>query len=275
MSPPMEFAGRTAVVTGAGGGIGRALALGLAAKGAALALVDIDPAGLAKTAQLTQVGAQRLTLHPLDLTDRVAIERLPADVVGRHGGVDLLINNAGVAVGGAFEEISDEDFAWLFQVNFFGTVRMTRAFLPALKAAPRGHLINVASIFGLIAAPGHTAYAASKFAVRGLSLALRAELAATSSVRVTDVYPGGVATAIAERARVPAGVPPEEVERRRREFARSLRMSPEDAAAEILRGIARGKKRVLVGTTTRIASVVERLAPVSHGRLLGLEKKRY
>lgn len=194
----MRLENRTAVVTGAASGIGRAIAISAAKRGCHLALVDRDHDGLEETRDLLAPHGVRVSLHSLDLTDRAGIAALPEAVLAQHEGVDLLVNNAGVALGGAFEDISEEDFDWLFEINVSAVVRMTRHFLPLLRLSPEARIVNISSLYGLIAPPGQTAYAASKFAVRGFSDALRHELAG-SSIGVTVVHPGGVATAIASR----------------------------------------------------------------------------
>ncbi len=269
MAERMRLEGRTAVITGAAGGIGRAIAVSLARRGCHLALADIDEAGMTGTEDLVRSNSVRVTRHRLDVADRIAVAAFPAQVAAEHSGVDLLVNNAGVAVGGTFEQVSDEDFEWLIEINFWGVVRMTRAFLPALRASGDARVVNLSSVFGLIAPPEHAAYAASKFAVRGFSEALRHELEG-SSVGVTVVHPGGVATSISEKARVPAGVSAEEVERRRERFRKLLRLPPEVAGETIVRGIERRKPRVLVGSDAKILSVIARVLPVSYWKVLAL-----
>ena len=201
---------RAAVITGAAGGIGRAIALSLARRGCHLALADVDEAGLAQMqAQAAPCGV-RVSCHRLDVASREAVAELPAQVLGAHGRVDLLFNNAGVALVGNFEQVSEADFDWLMEINFHGVVRMTRAFLPVLKAGDDSRIVNLSSVFGLISPPGQCAYSASKFAVRGFSNALRHELAG-SRVGVSVVHPGGVATAIAQNARFPRDLPAEQL----------------------------------------------------------------
>ena len=172
----MKLAGRTAVVTGAGSGIGRALAVSLAGRHCHLALADIDDAALSQTGVLVENRAVKVSLHHLDVADPHAVAALPKAVAQRHPQVDLLFNNAGVALGGSFEEISEADFQWLFDINFWGVVRMSRAFLPVLRQSDAARIVNISSLFGLISPPGQAAYSASKFAVRGFSNALRYEL---------------------------------------------------------------------------------------------------
>lgn len=262
----LKVVGRTAVITGAASGIGRALALLLARRGCNLALIDIDGAGLASIAR--EIGGVRVTTHHFDVADRAAVAALPSQLLTTHPGIDLLFNNAGVALGGTFEQVSEEDFEWLFSVNFFGVVRMTRALLPLLKQSDDACIINISSVFGLIAPPGHAAYVASKFAVRGFSHSLRHELEG-SNVSVMVVHPGGVATSISDNARVPKDAPPEVVEQRRAEAKKFLRMPPETAAEIILKAVERRQARVLVGNDARGAAWLERISPTAYWRLIG------
>jgi NAD(P)-dependent dehydrogenase (short-subunit alcohol dehydrogenase family) len=173
----------------------------LSRRGCHLALAVVDETGLADTAQIAVANGVRVTRHLLDVADREAVAAFPGAVTAVHPRVDLLVNNAGVALGGTFEEVSEEDFEWLFAINVSGVVRMIRAFLPLLKASDDARIIDLSSIYGLVSPPGQTAYAASKFAVRGFSQALGHELKETR-IRVTVVHPGGVATSIANSARV-------------------------------------------------------------------------
>ncbi len=269
MAERMRLEGRTAVITGAAGGIGRAIAMSLARRGCHLALADVDETGMAGTEELVQPHGVRVTRHLLDVADRAAVADFPALVAAEHPGINLLINNAGVAVGGTFEQVSEEDFEWLFEINFWGVVRMTRAFLPLLRASGDARVVNLSSVFGLVAPPEQVAYAASKFAVRGFSEALRHELEG-SGVGVTVVHPGGVATSISEKARVPSGVSAEEVERRREQFRKLLRLSPDVAGETIVRGVERRKPRVLVGSDAKVLSLIARVMPVSYWKVLAL-----
>lgn len=273
MAERMRLEGRTAVVTGGGGGIGRAIAVSLARRRCHLALADIDAEGMEGTADLARVHGVRVTRHRIDVAERSAVAGFPALVAAEHGGVDLLFNNAGVAVGGTFEQVSEEDFEWLFEINFWGVVRMTRAFLPLLRASKGGHVVNLSSVFGLVAPPEQVAYAASKFAVRGFSEALRHELEG-SGVGVTVVHPGGVATSIAEKARVPAGATAEEVARRHERFRKLLRLPPEVAGEAIVRGVERRRPRVLVGSDAKVLSLIARALPVSYWKVLVLRAGR-
>jgi short-subunit dehydrogenase len=263
----MRLEGRTAVITGAANGIGRAIALSLARRGGNLALADIDETGLANTAELARQEGVSVSQHRLDVADRAAVADFPNVVADEHAGVDVLVNNAGVAVGGTFEQISDEDFEWLFEINFWGVVRMTRAFLPLLRASEDACVVNLSSIYGVVAPPEQTAYSASKFAVRGFSEALRHELEA-SNIGVTVVHPGGVATSIAENAHIPAGVSEEEIARRQERYRKLLTMPPEVAGEIIVRGIERRQPRVLVGSDAKVLSLIARLLPASYWKVL-------
>jgi len=267
MSAQMILAGRTAVITGAGSGIGRAVAISLAQRGCHLALSDINESGLIETVHLVRAPGLRVSSHRLDVSDRAQVAAYPALVLAEHPGVDILVNNAGVALGGHFDEVSDEDFEWLFSINFWGVLRMTRAFMPLLKASNDARLVNLSSVYGIVAPAGQAAYSASKFAVRGFSEALRHELEG-STVGVTVVHPGGVATSIADNARIPSGADPVEVERRRSVQNKLLRMPPARAGEIIVRGIERRKKRVLVGMDAEAVSLLARIAPVSYWAVL-------
>ncbi|MGY2049786.1 SDR family NAD(P)-dependent oxidoreductase [Methylobacterium sp. JK268] len=267
MAARFELRDRTALVTGAASGIGAALAQALAARGTRLALVDRDPEGLARLAAGLDGRAPGLSTHVVDLRDAAAIAALPDAVLGRHGTLDLLINNAGVALAGRFEEVSLDDVEWLMDINFRAVVRMSHAFLPALRRRPEAQIVNLSSLYGIIAPAGQTAYAASKFAVRGFSEALRHETEG-SGLHVMVVHPGGVATAIARNSRTGAGVDPAEAERGRRAFEKHLRLSPEAAAAQILAGIERKAPRLIVGSDAKQVALIQRLMPVRYWSLI-------
>jgi short-subunit dehydrogenase len=263
---------RTAVVTGAAGGIGRGIAAALARRSCHLALADIDESGLNAVAAELAAPGLRISIHRLDVADAAAVAAFPAAVTAMHPGVDILVNNAGVALGGTFEQVAPEDFEWLFSINFWGVVRMTRAFLPLLRRSGEARLVNLSSLFGMIAPPGQAAYVASKFAVRGFSESLRHELA-NSRVGVTVVHPGGVATSIARNARVPRGAPAGEVKRKLREFDAFLRMNPEDVGETIVRAVERRKARIIIGAEAKLAALLERLMPVNYWTVLGRKLK--
>ncbi len=243
------------MVTGAGSGIGRALAQQLAATGSALALADIDEAGLLETAQSLEKKSALVTTHVLD------------DVAGRHGCVTLLINNAGVSLHGDFEEISLDDFRWLMSINFWGTVYGANYFLPVLKREKRAHIVNLSSVFGLIAPAGQAPYAASKFAVRGFTEALRHELV-DSNVGVSCVHPGGIKTPIARRSRIGAGASAAKREENIERFERLARTTPEKAAERILRGVERREPRILIGTDAYQIDILQRLRRAGYWKTL-------
>jgi len=269
----MTLQGRTAVITGSAGGIGRAIANSLARRGCHLALADIDDAALASAAAELAAHKVRISRHHLDVSDRAAIAAFPQQVTAEHPGVDILVNNAGVALGGTFEQVTEADFDWLLSINFWGVVRMTRAFLPLLHKSEEARIVNISSIFGIIAPPGQTAYAASKFAVRGFSESLRHELADTR-IGVTVVHPGGIATSIAKNARMPASLSDDEAAKRRTFFDSFLTMPPETAGEIIVRGVERRKARILVGSDAKYAELVERLMPVNYWKWLGRGGKK-
>jgi NADP-dependent 3-hydroxy acid dehydrogenase YdfG len=238
---------KVVVITGAGSGIGRALALELATRGSLLALSDVDEAGLAGTAELVKAaGARGLRTDRLDVADRAAFAAYAQTVVEHFGRVNVVVNNAGVALAGDLHDLTYDDMEWIVGVNFWGVVHGTKEFLPHLIASGDGHVVNLSSLFGLISMPGQSAYNATKYAVRGLSEALREEmLVAGHPVGVTVVHPGGIKTAIARNARVSAA---EDKDATARLFDEKLaRMSPERAAAIIVKGILGDKARVLVG----------------------------
>ena len=264
----MSFLSRgVAVVTGAGSGIGRALARQLAAAGSALALADLDEAGLHETARFLAGASALVTTHVLDVAKEEKVKAFAADVDRRHARVTLLINNAGVALHGSFEEISLGDFRWLMEINFWGAVYGVKYFLPLLKREPRAHIVNLSSVFGLIAPAGQAAYAASKFAVRGFTEALRHELEG-SPLGVSCVHPGGVRTSIARRARLGEGAPAGSYKETVAHFERLARTCPEAAAARILRGVERREPRILIGLDAYQLDILQRLRPASYWKPL-------
>ena len=204
--------GGVALITGAASGIGRALTLDLAGRGGALALLDRDAQGLAETGARAEALGAPVDLHGLDLADAAAIRALPAAIRARHGRLDLLVNNAGVALGGAFADTDLDDFEWVLDVNLRAPVRLIHALLPLLRESRPAWIVNVSSLYGIVAPPGQTAYCASKFGLRGFSESLRHELSG-SGTGLTLVHPGGVATAIARNARLPRGADPGQAER--------------------------------------------------------------
>jgi short-subunit dehydrogenase len=266
---PYRFAGRTAVLTGAAGGIGEQLAYGLAARGSHLVLVDVDEGRLKAVADRIRAAHPGLTVETIaaDLADRSAVEGVATRILADHAAIGLLVNNAGIALGGRFDQVTVAEFETVMNVNFRAPMLLIHALLPALTAEPGSHLVNVSSLFGLIAPAGQSAYSASKFALRGLSQVLHSELA-ESGVGVTTVHPGGVRTGIADNARVGSGVPASEIEPHRKVFAALLTYPPEKAARDILHGVERRKARVLVAFSAKLPDLLARLMPVGHARLI-------
>ena len=261
-----------AVVTGAGSGIGRALAQRLAVAGSALAIADIDEAGLQQTAQSLAKNSAIVTTHVVDVAKEESVESFAADVGARHRRVTLLINNAGVALHGNFEEISLDDLRWLMDINFWGAVYGVEYFLPMLKREPRAHIVNLSSVFGLIAPAGQAAYSASKFAVRGFTEALRHELDG-SNVQVSCVHPGGIRTRIAQQARLGAATPAERREESIARFEKLARTPPETAAAAILRGVEHREPRILIGIDAHQVDILQRLRPATYWKSLARRLK--
>jgi NAD(P)-dependent dehydrogenase (short-subunit alcohol dehydrogenase family) len=258
-----NFADKVVVITGAGSGIGRALALDLAARGAILALCDIVERGLAETEVLArEAGARDVQAELLDVSDRAAVGRYADSVVARFGRVNMVVNNAGVALDGALLDVGYDDMDWIMGVNFWGVVHGTKSFLPHLIASGDGHLVNLSSLFGLLSVPNQSLYNASKFAVRGFSEAVRQEmLLAGHPVGVSVVHPGGVKTGIARSGRSASARSAAEIEAANRHFEETLaRTTAERAAAIILRGVTRNKARILVGADAHVLHTVAKLA---------------
>lgn len=266
-----QFSGRTAAVTGAGSGIGRSLAVQLAKRACIVALADKDPDSLAETQKMVHDIGGTCSLHTLDVCDREAVEKFAADVVSQHGAVHMLFNNAGVALVDTIVEQSYNDFNWIMNVNFWGVVYGTNAFLPYMMDAEEAHIINISSLFGLLSMPLQSAYNASKFAVRGFTESLNMELAG-SSIRTSCVHPGGIKTDIAKHSRINSNVIPIPKEKLSTEFSRLARTTADQAAAQIIRGIEKKRRRILVGWDAKLMDLVVRLFPGSYSKLLGIER---
>lgn len=262
---------KTCVVTGAAGGIGRALALELGRRGARLALVDLDPDALDAVAAELSVP---VSVHAVSVADRAAMLALPAQVLAHHPSVDVLINNAGITVYGSFQEHTLDDWDRVLNVNLMGVVHGVHAFLPHLLQRPQAHIVNLSSIFGVVGVPNQSAYCASKFGVRGLSEALWEELAHTN-VGLTVVHPGGVRTGIMANSKA---ADPEEKAHMVHVFKKVMRA--ETAATEIVDAVLAGQPRLLVTREARVFDWLKRMAPVAGNRRavamiiqgMGLEK---
>ncbi|MBK7707437.1 MAG: SDR family NAD(P)-dependent oxidoreductase [Acidobacteria bacterium] len=255
------------VITGAASGIGRALAVRFSKeKIAGIAICDVNGAGLVETAQLA-AGPVPVSTHIVDTSKLDQIERLREEVVAKHGRATHLINNAGVGLMGTFEQISLEDFEWLMGINFWGVVYGCRVFLPILKEQESAHIVNISSVFGLVAPPEQTAYCASKFAVRGFTESLRHELEETH-IRVSSVHPGGIKTNIARNSRIGAKTPKEFKDQGVEFFDLVAQTSPEDAAETIVRGIKNDNPRILIGKDAYAINYVSRLFPRRYLRVI-------
>jgi len=264
----MQLANKTALITGAGSGIGRGITQALAKRGCNVIITDINEAGLLETESIIAPHQVEVTRHILDVSDRETIQQIADTVASKHGQIDLLINNAGVALGGTFEQVTEADFNWLFTINFHGVVWMTRTFFPLLKQSPDARIVNISSLFGIIAPPGQVAYCSAKFAVRGFSEALRHELVG-STIGVTVVHPGGINTNIVDNSRTAdAGYTEEEIQQQKETYKKSLVMPPEQAGEIIVNGIINRKDRVLVGNDAKLVAFITRLFPTRYWNII-------
>jgi NAD(P)-dependent dehydrogenase (short-subunit alcohol dehydrogenase family) len=267
-----DFTDRVAAITGAGSGMGRALAVDLARRGSHLALSDIDQVGLAETLAMCEGLGVKVTSQRVDVADRDSVYDWADRVVEDHGKVNLIFNNAGVALGATIDAMSYEDFEWLMNINFWGVVHGTKAFLPHLKASGEGHIVNISSVFGLISIPTQSAYNAAKFGVRGFTDALRMELdAERSNVSCTTIHPGGIKTNIARNARMDDSVGDltgEENDPNR--FDRIAMTTADKAARQILRAVRRNRRRALIGPDAKFLDLVSRLPAAVYQRVIVL-----
>jgi len=257
-----------AVVTGAATGIGRALAERLADEGASLCLADINKGELDVVAVGLRAKGCDVAAHAVNVADRQQVDTLCRKTVEQFGRVDVLINNAGVALCGDVEEVSLADIEWLMGINFWGTVYGVKYFLPILKQQKKAYIVNLSSVFGMIAAPGEAAYAASKFAVRGFTEALRHELAGTS-VQVSSVHPGGIRTGIAKSSRLGEGANRARHELDVAKFDFIARTTPERAADRIVSGMLQGETRILIGGDATLIDLIQRLWPRRYWQIMG------
>ena len=272
-----KFEGSAAALTGAASGIGRALALALAARGCDLALADLDEAGLASVAaEIAATYRRRITTRRVDVADPQQLDDFARAAIAEFPSLNILINNAGVALLGQFDEFEHDQMVWLMDINFWAVVRGTRAFLPQLRSRSQAHIVNISSIFGIIAPAGQSAYSASKFAVRGFSESLRHELSmSNSTVRLSVVHPGGVKTNIARRARVGAHLRDKHnAEDLGQRFEKLAGTTSAAAAERIIRGIERNEPRILIGWDARFLDVIQRLTPARYWSLLARAFRR-
>ncbi len=254
-----------AVVTGAGSGIGRALALRFAKEQiSGVAIADVDEAGLAETAKMIDIPS---SCHVLDVSKLDQVQKFADDVLAKHGRATHLINNAGVGMFGSFEEISLADFEWLMSINFWGVVYGCKVFMPILKQQDSAHIVNISSVFGMIAPPEQTAYCASKFAVRGFTESLRHELEATN-IKVSTVHPGGIKTNIARNSRIGENTPAGNKAQGIDFFDSVANTTAETAADVIVKGIKKQNTRILIGADAHAISYVHRLFPKKYLKVI-------
>jgi short-subunit dehydrogenase len=269
--------GATAAVTGAASGIGRALAIELAARGADLALADRDEAGLASVAEeIAKASRRKVSVHRVDVGDAGQIADFTNAAIAAHPGLNIVVNNAGVALLGQFHEIEQSEMEWLFNINFWSVVHATRAFLPHLASRNEAHIVNISSIYGIVAPAGQTAYSSAKFAVRGFSESLRHELqAAESPVRLSVVHPGGISTNIVRNMRMGTGVTDNERRSQAIEwFDQFAKTTPKDAALRIIKGIEKNEPRILIGSDARFLDLLQRFRPATYWRVMARRSEK-
>ena len=257
-----QLRGRVAAITGAGSGIGRAIAVELAKAGTHLALSDVDEVGLAQTVTTVEGFGVKVTSARVDVADRDAVQAWADEVADEHGQVNLVFNNAGVALGATVQGVSYDDFHWLMNINFWGVVHGTKAFLPHLQASGDGHVVNISSVFGLLGIPSQSAYNAAKFAVRGFTDSLRMELEIDPcGVSATTIHPGGIKTNIARNARMDESVHAlaDDPEQARVDFEKMFMTTPDKAARQIIKAVQRNRRRALIGPDAKVIDLVSRL----------------
>ncbi|MAK30557.1 SDR family NAD(P)-dependent oxidoreductase [Acinetobacter sp.] len=265
-----NFKNKVAAITGAGSGIGQQLAVLLAKEGCHLSLSDVNEQGLVATVELLKPYQIRVTTKKVDVSDRQAIKVWAAETVQNHGSVNMIFNNAGVALGSTVEGESYEDLEWVMGINFWGVVYGTKEFLPLIKQSKEGHIINISSLFGLTAQPTQSAYNASKFAVRGFTESLRQELdMEKSGVSALCVHPGGIRTNIANAAKMSdslktLGMHPD---KSIQSFNKLLRCPPEEAARQILEAVRKDKRRLLIGNDAKTLDLMQRIFPTGYQKV--------
>lgn len=266
-----NFKHKVAAITGAGSGIGQQLAVLLAQQGCHLSLSDINEQALLQTVELLKNHNVKITTEQVDVANREAMQAWAANTVHDHGSVNMIFNNAGVALGSTVEGASYEELEWIMNINFWGVVYGTKAFLPLIKQAGEGHIINVSSVFGLTAQPTQSAYNATKFAVRGFTESLRQELdLENTGVSALCVHPGGVRTNIANAAKMNDSLKTLGIstEASTASFNKFLRCSSEDAAQQILQAVQKNKRRLLIGRDAKIIDLIQRILPTGYQWLL-------
>jgi short-subunit dehydrogenase len=267
-----DLKGKVAVVTGTGSGIGRATAVELAKEGCLLAISDINPEELEATRQSIEKLGTKVHAKVLDVADKKAFHDYANEVADEFGKVNIVINNAGVAVSASLENTTYEDFEWLMNINFWGMVYGTKAFLPHLKKSGEGHICNVSSIFGFMAPPNTGAYNASKFAIRGFNETLRAELDIENcGVSLSSIHPGGIKTNIARDARMDEHTQQElgmDKDKAHQMFTQIARTTPEQAAKTIVNGIKKNKMRILIGADAHVVDWATRFMPILYRKLV-------
>lgn len=271
-----NFQNKVAAITGAGSGIGQQLALLLAKEGCHLSLSDVNEQGLIETVEKLKDTDVRVTIKKLDVVDQVAVKAWAEETVQDHGSVNMIFNNAGVALASTVEGASYEELEWIVNINFWGVVYGTKEFLPLIKKTGDGHIVNISSLFGLTAQPTQSAYNATKFAVRGFTESLRQELDMENcGVSALCVHPGGIRTNIANSAKMndslmTLGMNPE---KSAKSFNKLLRCPPEEAARQILEAVKKDKRRLLIGNDAKALDLLQRLLPTGYQKVIAFASK--
>ncbi|MEB5928363.1 SDR family NAD(P)-dependent oxidoreductase [Acinetobacter schindleri] len=271
-----NFNNKVAAITGAGSGIGQQLAVLLAKQGCHLALSDVNEQGLLKTLELIKDTGVRATLDKVNVANLEEVRAWAEKVEQDHGSINIIFNNAGVALGSTVEGASYDELEWIVGINFWGVVYGTKEFLPRIKKTGDGHVVNISSLFGLTAQPTQSAYNATKFAVRGFTESLRQELDIENcGVSALCVHPGGIRTNIANAAKMndslrALGMSPE---KSARSFNKLLRCPPEEAARQILEAIQKDKRRLLIGNDAKAIDLIQRILPTGYQKVTAFATK--